>query len=199
MAKVRGAFQFRESVLDEKSVLLAVEHIQQSYHPACALKLLIPNRQDALEGRILQVGTMLTTKRSHPATQAIFTLDTNLTYINPVLDNFLKWGMECVVNVMYIHPQDSTSQIALEDMISFWLKMSSRDHSNNLVLLFSIQPTAEEKQFIRLRFRNYLSICFMGAPLLAMTCLNKGRVNRSPAAMATEFQVIKILRCNFHA
>jgi hypothetical protein len=187
---VRAAFQSCETAVDEEYVQLAAKHIQRSYHPRCALKLLIPKRrQDVLEDQILQLGRILTTKSSLTVTQAIFTLDTNLTYNNPVLDNFLRWRMKCIVNVMHISPQDCSNETALQDMISFWLKLSSRDCSNNLVLLFSRQPTAEEIQFIRLRFRNYLSICFMDAERLAMTCLAAGQLSMSAAGIVTDTKV----------
>ena len=171
-----------ENRLNELTASKVAEHIHTSYDASCAVKLVIGNDQSATDFTT-NFATKLDNDSSSRNTLSVFTLDTNLTFKNPIHDQFIKWRADCVINVLIIH---TNSTKMLRDMTDFWMKISSRDHDNNLLMLFAESPSEDDLAYIKKRFRNYQSVCYMRAQSLRITCPN-GAIRKNSRQVRPKF------------
>jgi hypothetical protein len=142
------------------------------YHNDCAVKVIASELGKAPEFAALVAQGLSPSKPSGIFTTSIYD---NLTFTDPMMDNFLKWNFECIVNVVVASDFNPGSFEDPKEIIDFTLKLSSRDRSSNILMVFEDAGLVDGQPvrvFLSQRLRNFPSVCLMNAATANLTCNN---------------------------
>jgi hypothetical protein len=163
-------FIISKSTKQVASNLRLSSFLLEQYHDYCTFKIISFDNSEATNWAA-SVLKGLNDKKAAGVFK--MSMQENLTFTDPMMGGFLAWPYNCIVNVI-IAVDLQTDMVDPRPLIDFTLKLSSRDRSSNIFMVFNdgIVDDLSVDKFLWDRLRNFPSFCLMEYKTAEISCQN---------------------------